>query len=452
MDTLMINQKEIAVVYVPINELKSAEYNPRKWTQEAKEQLKESIKRFGFVDPIIANSAEGRENCIIGGHFRVEVAKELGMEKVPTVFVRISDIEKEKELNIRFNKNVGEFDYELLAEYDESFLKDIGFSSEDLDEVFKIEETPEEFDLQKELDKLNIQEIQICKGDVYDLNGSRLACGDSTVEEDMLKLMDGEKADFCFTDPPYILDYLHGKKRNGKATEGFGYKRDRKYLETDIIPPDFTEKWMANIAKIQGESFSIIVYENWKNVRLIWNEMEKHWKVKNMLVWHLPNRVQGYSSRYKFYNKFDIAMVGTSEDHNDELHTEPEDELLQNEYETALYAISGKPHWESYGKGKKFCPTDFIEYIASDEKSSGQGVVFGTKPIEILIPYIKVLTKRGQLIVEPFGGSGSTLIAATKMDRRCFVMEKSPVYAEVIKKRWENLTGMTARKIHEGAR
>lgn len=120
---------------------------------------------------------------------------------------------------------------------------------------------------------------------------------------------------------------------------------------------------------------------------------------------------------------------------------ESETDGLQEEYETALYAISGDPQWEGYKKGKKYQPTDFIEYNASDEKSSGQGIIFGTKPIEILIPYIKVLTRRGDLIIEPFSGSGSTLIASTKMKRRCYGMEKSPVYAEVIKKRWENLTG-----------
>ena len=109
--------------------------------------------------------------------------------------------------------------------------------------------------------------------------------------------------------------------------------------------------------------------------------------------------------------------------------------------------IAGKPHWEKYEKGKKYCPTDFIDFNASDEKSSGQGIIFGTKPIEILIPYIKVLTKRGDLILEPFGGSGSTLIAATKMKRRCYIMEKSPVYAEVIMRRWEKVTGLERKKI-----
>jgi len=123
------------------------------------------------------------------------------------------------------------------------------------------------------------------------------------------------------------------------------------------------------------------------------------------------------------------------------------DNLLQEEYETALYAIAGKPHWEGYEKGKRICPTDFIEYKADDAKSSGQGIIFGCKPVEILIPYLKVLTKRNDLVVEPFGGSGSTLIAAEKLKRRCYLMEKSPVYCEVIKHRWERLTGKKANKI-----
>jgi DNA modification methylase len=124
------------------------------------------------------------------------------------------------------------------------------------------------------------------------------------------------------------------------------------------------------------------------------------------------------------------------------------EELLENEYQTALYATSGKPQWESYEKGKKFCPTDFVEYKAADQKSSGQGIIFGTKPVEILIPYIKVLTKRGDLVVEPFGGSGSTLAASVKLQRRCYTMEKVPTYAEVIKARWEKLTGKKAKKIN----
>lgn len=442
-----IQNKDMRIEHVPIHILKPAEYNPRKWDKEAENQLKESVTRFGIVDPLIVNSAPNRKDVVIGGHFRLTVLKEMGFTDVPIVYVNIPDIEKEKELNIRLNRNTGEFDWDLLAKFDESFLADVGFSSEELDNIFFAEETPEEFDLEKELKKLEIDQITIKKGDVYDLNGSRLACGDSTIPEDMTKLMGEEKADMCFTDPPYILDYLHGKKKKGDAVTGFGAKRDRRYLETDSLPDNFTELWMKNVRDHSKDDFHIIVYENWKNIRTIWNEMEKYWKVKNMIVWHLPNRVQGFAAKYRFFNKHDIAIVGSSHD-RETLNTEPEGELLENEYETALYAISGKPHWEGYEKGKKICPTDFITFKAADEKSSGQGIIFGTKPIEILIPYVKVLTKRGSLILEPFGGSGSTLIAATKMSRRCFLMEKSPVYAEVIRNRWEKLTGLKAQKIH----
>jgi DNA modification methylase len=434
------------IQYVDINSLHPAEYNPRTNSEKQANDLKESIGHFDLVDPLIVNSAPERLNVIIGGHFRWRMAVELGYKEVPVVYVNIPDIEKEKELNLRLNKNTGEWDWNLLASFDEALLLEIGFSSEDLDNVFDIDDNPEQFDLEKELKKLDINKIDIQKGDVIKLGESRLMCGDSTIEDDFLKLMAEEKADMCLTDPPYILDYLHGK-RKGKPTTGFGAKRDRRYLETDSLPPDFTEKWMANIARIQKEHFSIIVYENWKNLRTIWGEMEKYWKVKNMIVWHLPNRHQGFAAKYKFFSKHDIAMVGASPDANTEYNLENETDGLQEEYETALYAISGKPHWEGYEHGKKNQPTDFIEFNASDEKHSGQGIIFGTKPIEILIPYIKVLTKRGDLIVEPFGGSGSTLIAAEKMKRRCFIMEKSPVYAEVIKKRWEKLTGKKGDKL-----
>ena len=442
----MVNNQKIEVKLVNINKLKSAEYNPRYWSEQATADLTESITKFGLVDPILVNNAPNRANIVIGGHFRLKVAQDIGITEVPVVYVTIPDLEREKELVIRLNKNVGEWDWNLLAEFDEKLLNDVGFSSEEIDNIFDIDEdVPEQFDLEKELTKLDIKQISVEKGDIYQLGDSRLMCGDSTFAEDFANLMNGEQADMCMTDPPYILDYLHAK-RHGRPTEGFGAKKNRRYLETYELPDDFTELWMGNVAKASKPNFSIICYENWKNLRVIWSEMERYWKVKNMIVWHLPNRHQGFSSKYKFFSKHDIAMVGSSG--AIEYNHEEEPDGLQEEYETALYAIAGKPHWEGYEHGKRYQPTDFIEYQASDEKSSGQGVIFGTKPIEILIPYIKVLTKRGDLVVEPFCGSGSTLIASTKLKRRCFIMEKSPVYAEVALKRWENLTGLKRVKIN----
>ena len=441
-----MSDQKLQIQYVPIGTLKFADYNPRKISEKDLTDLTTSLTEFGTVDPLLVNQAPGREGVVIGGNQRLMALKKLEYKEVPVVFLTIPDLKREKELNIRLNRNQGEWDFKLLATFDEKILSTIGFTSEELDDVFDIDPTPEQFDLQKELSKLKIDSIQIKKGEVYQLGDSRLMCGDSTIEADTMKLMGDEKADMCFTDPPYILDYLRGKKKHGDAITGFGAKRDRRYLETDVLPDNFTELWMNNIAKVQKPDFSIMIFENPKNLRTIWNEMEKHWRYRNTVVWHLPNRVSGFAAKYKFFNKHDIALVGT--EGNVGLNINPEtDDLLQTEYENALFATSGKPHWEPYEKHKKYCPTDFIEYIASDEKHSGQGIIFGTKPIEILIPYIKVLTKRDDLIVEPFGGSGSTLIAATKMKRRCYLMEKSPVYAEVIRNRWEKLTGLKTQRV-----
>lgn len=438
-------QKKLKIEYVDINSLIVNKKNPRKWNDVQKSNLTESIQKFGNIDPIIVNAHPDRKNILIGGHFRLEVCKELGYKTMPVVYVHLTK-EKEEELNIRLNANQGEFDFELLAEFDESLLQDIGFTSEEIDEIFPAEINEEQFDLQKELQKLNIT-VNAKKGDIYDLDGSRLMIGDSTIEEDMLKLMGEEKADMVLTDPPYLLCYLKGKGRGKDGpTVGFGAKKNRRYLETDVLPDNFSDLWMANVAKVQKPDFSIIIFENPKNLKTIWTALEKHWKYRNTITWFVSNRMQGFSSKYKFFNKTDIALVGSSGDVS--LNLEFEDELFQNEYENAIFATSGKPHWESYEKGKKICPTDFIQHPAADKKSSGQEIIFGTKPLELLIPYLKVLTKRGDLVLEPFGGSGSTLIASVKMGRRCFVMEKSHVYAEVIMNRWEKETGKKRKKLN----
>lgn len=436
------NQENIKITQVAVSKLKELPGNPRFWSDKATSDLTESLTRFSLVEPLVVNY----DHTVLGGNFRLSVAKKLGYKTVPCVYVDIKDKSKATELALRLNKNQGEWSLELLAEFDESLLDVVGFTSEEIDSIFDIElEEPDTFDLQKELKKMGIKKVKAKKGDVYCLGDSRLMIGDSTVEADFDKLMDGQLADMCLTDQPYRLSYMKGGIRQGKPTEGFGAKRNRKYLETDELPEDFVQLWMANVAKHAKPDFSIISYEAWHNMREMWDCMSEHWTVRNMLIWHVPTRHQGFAAKYKFFSKYDIAMVGGSGTVPYNHQKEPEG--LQEEYEAALYATSGKPHWEGYEKGRKYQPSDFVSFPANDEKSSGQGIIFGTKPLEVLIPYIKVLTKRGDLVVEPFGGSGSTLIAATMLKRRCFVMEKSPIYAEVIMKRWETVTGLKREKL-----
>src|SRR5882672_3423075 len=116
------SKHKLVIVEVPVADLKPATYNPRRHSPEAIGRLKESIRRFGMVDPVIANSAPDRMNVVIGGHLRLKAAKELGYQTVPVVFVRIADVKKEVELNVRLNANVGEWDYDLLKKLDLGML------------------------------------------------------------------------------------------------------------------------------------------------------------------------------------------------------------------------------------------------------------------------------------------------------------------------------------------
>lgn len=127
----MENIDKLKITYTDINALKFAEYNPRKATDKEYNDLKDSLKKFGFIDPILVNSNKDRENVIIGGHFRVTVAKKLGIIKVPVVYIDLP-LGKERELNLRLNKNVGEWDWSLLSNLEEELLREVGFDNQDL--------------------------------------------------------------------------------------------------------------------------------------------------------------------------------------------------------------------------------------------------------------------------------------------------------------------------------
>ncbi len=196
---------------VKITELKNAPYNPRKWSEEAIENLKNSIQEFGMVDPLIVNYAPERKGIIIGGHFRLKIAKDLGYKEVPVVYVNIPDETKERKLNLRLNKNLGEWDDKLLAEFDEDLLSEVGFSSEELDKIFELETSEDDFDAQAEYEKIGKPKTKL--GDLWQLGEHKVLCGDSTQKDAVARLLGGNKADMVFTDPPYNVDYS-GRGKN----------------------------------------------------------------------------------------------------------------------------------------------------------------------------------------------------------------------------------------------
>jgi len=389
--------EKLKVEYVDINTLLFADYNPRKASKEQTEQLKESIKRFGLVEPVVVNSAENRKNIIIGGHFRVKVAKELGIKQVPVVYVNIPDIEKEKELNIRLNKNTGEFDYELLANFDENLLKDIGFTDIELDQIFTEEPQPEDDEVPEMREVTNIK-----YGDIFRLGNHRLMCGDATKKEDVEKLMDGKKADMVFTDPPYGIN-LNTDYRNMRFPK-------KNFSVGKLYPKVIGDDKQYNPSHI----FDFFAY------------------CKEIFLWGadyyaelIPNRNKG-----SFF-VWDKTGGGVSPN---------------TEYEK-MYGSNFELCW-SRNKHKRAIVRVLWKGIFGLEKEHIKERLHPTqKPVALCEWFIKRFSKRGQIIVDLYGGSGSTLIACEKLNCRCYMTEIDPIYCQIIIDRWEKLTGKKAEKL-----
>lgn len=482
---------DIKIEDVLLEKIKPNEYNPKGMTEKEKKELKNSIVKFGIVDPVILNSAPEREGVIIGGSQRYKIYAELGYKKIPAVWVNIPNIEKERELCLRLSKNTGPWNYDLLAKFDEDLLKNIGFDESELDSVFGYE-MDDEFDMEKEFRRAVKKPIGVKPGDLWKLGEHMLYVGDSTKEESWQKVLGNERIDFLFTDPPYRIGYGHGTRKqktnsgvviqkfrtyttvgtttkDGKPFDAkkspakyFGMKENRGYLGVDKKGgvPEFDE-WLSLANDYQNpKGINVMIFENWKNTVDLWQAIEKYWKIKNMVIWWLPNRTQGFSAPGMFFKKYDIAPLAGEGAKNEEYEKELEDYLRENgqklldTYEVILHGSGsvdtksgGAPYWDR-PKGTRWARiTDHITWNADSLKSSGQGVVFGTKPLQVLVPYIKILSPREGIVMDPFGGSGSTLIACQIMKRRCRMIEMSEVYSEVIISRFQKFTGIKPEKV-----
>lgn len=196
------------VEYVPIGDLRLSQYNPRQMTEKQAADLEASIRKFGLVDPLIVNRHPERMNVVIGGHQRLKVAKVCGINTVPVVYVEL-DERQERELNLRLNKNTGEWDLDALASFDPELLKMVGWTDEELGDIFTFNANGEQDGNGKDADLVPEPPVEPKSkyGDLFQLGRHRLLCGGTTRREDVERLMQGEMADMVFTDPPYNVNY-----------------------------------------------------------------------------------------------------------------------------------------------------------------------------------------------------------------------------------------------------
>ncbi|OGC86648.1 hypothetical protein A2949_00105 [Candidatus Adlerbacteria bacterium RIFCSPLOWO2_01_FULL_54_21b] len=414
---------------VPITDLKPSAYNPRKWDDKVLADMRESITRFGIVDPILANSTPERKGVVIGGHLRLKVATTLGFTEVPVVYLDIPDLEKEKELNLRLNKNLGTWDEELLKLFDTGMLLDVGFTPDDLNNFFDdvLTVTDDDFDVRKELENITTPETK--PGDIYQLGDHRLMCGDSLNSEHVAKLMDGAKASMVYCDPPYNigLDYRKGIGTNGKYTPDkyvHDSKKDGEYEK-------FIETSLKNA--LEGALPDVHVFY-WCDERYVWLLQQLYTKLgvqnRRLCLW--------------VKNNFD-----------------PTPQVAFNKViETCVYGTRGSPALNPNHKNLSEILNQDVQSIGSYDdlmsivqlwlvkRDNTQDYEHPTqKPITLGEKPIKRCSSPGDIILDLFGGSGSTLIAAEQLKRKAYLMEVDPTFCDVIVRRWEHFTQNHAKKL-----
>jgi len=362
-----------------LSELTPAPYNPRQSTAKQEKQLKASLEKFGVVEPIIFNKRTG---YIVGGHFRVRELKKLGYKEIECVIVDL-DEEDEKELNIRLNANTGEWDWDMLAnEWDAVDLEEWGL------EVPNIE--AEEQILEAEEDDYEVPEggieTDIVIGDLFEIGEHRLLCGDSTDSDAVAKLMNGEKADMVFTDPPYGVSYQSNMRSKSEKFD---------ILENDNV---FITEWINNLP-LFSKGF-VFVWTSWKVLKQWIEFCEPIGELSNMIIWDKGGGGIG-DLKKTFLTDFEIALV---------YHRDAE--------------IKGKRLGSVWSIGKDGSST----YLHPTQK-----------PIELPAMAIENITNKNELILDLFLGSGSTMVAAHQLKRKCYGMELDPKYCQVIIDRMKKL-------------
>lgn len=415
----------LQIVQVKISELKPAKYNPRKWDAVKIKQLAESIEEFGIVDPLVVNSAKKRMNIVIGGHFRLKVAKDLGFKEMPVVYVNIPDEQKERELNLRLNKNLGDWDYDLLADFDEGILSDVGFESQELDKIFDLKTSEDDFDAEKEYEK--IIKAKAKEDDLYQLGGHKLLCGDSTKIESFEKLMDSEKAQLIFTDPPYNVGYKYsvrydGGKRTATGKELFNDSKSNKEFE------EFLFKVFENAHKFTKDSAGFYCWYSTSQEMNVRSAFER-------AGWHYSQTIIWVKEQFIFSKGVDYNRI----------------------YEPCYFGWKeGKKHFviHQYPHGTNLLTIGFEDFQELlDVMFENRGKISDRehptqKPVRLAERAIKKHSEQKGIVLDCFGGSGSTLIACEQMKRRCFSIELDPKFVDVIVNRWERLTDKKAKKVN----
>ena len=398
---------------VQIGELKASTYNPRKWDDKVLADMQQSIERFGLCDPLLVNGAPERMNVVIGGHLRLTVAKKLGFTEVPVVYVNIPEIKREQELNLRLNK----------------ILLDVGFTPDELNNFFDdvLDISEDGFDVKKELANITTPETK--PGDLYQLGEHRLLCGDALDPEQVKRLMGVEQARMIYCDPPYNIGLAY---RKGIGTSG-KYTPDKLVNDSKSTKKyeAFIETSLENALVASDPDTHVFYWCDEKYVWLLQRLYEKHRIVNRRLCLWVKNNFDP-TPQVAFNKVLEVCAYGTR-------GSPPLNPNLKNATEILNQDVN------SIGAYDDLMSIVQLWLVKRDntqdyEHPTQKPITLGEKPL-------KRCSSPGDIVLDLFGGSGSTLIAAEQLKRRAYVMELDPTFCDVVVKRYEHFTGAHAQKI-----
>jgi DNA modification methylase len=411
-----VENNALNIAYVAIDTLKPYEKNARTHSDAQIAKIADSIKQFGFNDPIAIDG----NGCIIAGHGRVMAAKLVGLTDVPTIQLGFLTEENRRAYILAHNRLALDAGWDsALLEIEMKELQEAGF------DLAVTGFTQEEIDVYCQPTKVEnmladdddvpdfIHQPVSCEGDVWLLGNHRLMCGDATVINNIDLLMNGNKADLVFTDPPYNTGMTSEKQKgSGGLWKGNGSARLSHMFNDSYSPEEWqifmssfmTSYWML----MKDDSVAYICLDWRRNHELIPHIEKSGFHRSNLIVW--DKMVHGLGSDYKYT------------------------------YELINVCKKGKPTLSTHqGVDAEYSDVWHIQ------RKMGKNDDHATaKPIELMERAIRHASNPGYIIADLFGGSGSTLIACEKTNRKCYMMEISPSYVDVIIHRWQTYTGKKA--------
>jgi len=424
-----MKQIETSLVWLTVirkvNDLLPYSKNPRKISKEQMENLKKSLKKFGLAEiPCIDT-----DNKIIAGHQRIKALQLLGQgEEMIDVRIPNRKLTQEEydQYLITSNAVTGEWDFELLKDFDLDLLTDIGFDANLLTNIWDddVSLKDENFDVEKELSKIKTPKTK--PGDIIELGSHKLICGDSTNPETLKILFGKEKASMIYSDSVYNINLDYNKGLGGKQNYG-GEVIDKR---TDEEYKEFLRQSLVAALTVTKPDCHVFY----------WNTEQQIWIVQTLY------RELGISNKR--------VCLWVKNGHN------PTPQVAFNKcYEPCIYGTMGSPYLSKKEQGlteifNKDITTgndslDEINIWTAKRVSSKEYSHATTKPVELHEKAIRRCTKPGDIILDSFGGSGSTLIAGEQLKRKVYLIELEPVFCDLIIKRYEKLTGKKARLINQ---